>query len=170
MAAGNRLERLMEKQEMVNEIFEFIKKESISPEIINPFLESKGTSGISQKAKAITVAGRPQIALEELLGQMQESKKLKFNFSERKREICEAAEIKIKYSGYLERERNIADKTNRLEEMRIPSDIDYNELISISTEGRQKLSRIKPDTIGQASRISGVSASDISILIMYLGR
>ena len=170
MAEGKRLERLKEKQAMVNEIFDFIKKESLSPENINSFLESKGTSGISQKAKAITVAGRPQIVLEELLQQMPGSEKLTFSSSNSKREICEAAEIKIKYSGYLERERNIADKISRLEEMKIPLDIDYSELISISTEGRQKLSRIKPETIGQASRISGVSASDISILIIYLGR
>jgi tRNA uridine 5-carboxymethylaminomethyl modification enzyme len=170
MAGSERLERLKEKREMVNEIAHFIKSYSLEPDKINQFLESKGTSGISQKAKAITVAARPQVMLEELLRQIPGSEKLRYSSSARKREITDATEILIKYSGYLQRERNVADKVGRLEELKIPDDIDYNELISISTEGRQKLSRIKPETIGQASRISGVSASDISILIIYLGR
>jgi len=170
MAGNERMERLKEKQSMVNEIAHFIKVKSLDPDKINPFLESKGTSGIPQKAKAITVAARPQVVLEELLQQMPGSEELMYFTSNRKREITEATEILIKYSGYLQREKNVADKVSRLEELRIPDDIDYSELISISTEGRQKLSRIKPETIGQASRISGVSASDISILIIYLGR
>jgi tRNA uridine 5-carboxymethylaminomethyl modification enzyme len=85
-------------------------------------------------------------------------------------EIFESAEIKIKYEGYIEREKQIAEKIKRLENIKIPEEIIYNELLSISTEGRQKLSRIKPVSIGQASRISGVSPSDINILLMYLGR
>jgi tRNA uridine 5-carboxymethylaminomethyl modification enzyme len=164
------MERLREKQAMVNEIANFIKVKSLEPEKINPFLESKGTSGISQKAKAITVAARPQVVLEDLLRQIPGSEDLLYFNSNRRREVTDATEILIKYSGYLQREKNVADKVSRLEELKIPDDIDYSELISISTEGRQKLSRIKPETIGQASRISGVSASDISILIIYLGR
>ncbi len=170
MAGNERIERLREKQAMVNEIAHFIKVKSLEPEKINPFLESKGTSGISQKAKAITVAARPQVMLEELLQQIPGSEELLYFNSNRRREVTDATEILIKYSGYLQREKNVADKVSRLEELKIPDDIDYSELISISTEGRQKLSRIKPETIGQASRISGVSASDISILIIYLGR
>ncbi len=170
MAGNKRMERLKEKQSMVNEIAHFIKTKSLAPELINPFLESRGTSGISQKAKAITVAARPQIVLEELLEQIPGSEELLYFTSNRKKEITDATEILIKYSGYLQREKNVADKVSRLEELKIPDDTDYSELISISTEGRQKLSRIKPGTIGQASRISGVSASDISILIIYLGR
>ncbi|MCK7542353.1 MAG: hypothetical protein MZV63_71510 [Marinilabiliales bacterium] len=108
---------------------------------------------------------RPQIRLKELLANIYtDARELGCNTSERKREIIEAAEIKIKYSGYLERERGVADKIIRLEDLKIPDDMNYEELTSISTEGRQKLSRIKPATIGQASRISGVSSSDISIL------
>ncbi|HUW92861.1 MAG TPA: tRNA uridine-5-carboxymethylaminomethyl(34) synthesis enzyme MnmG [Bacteroidales bacterium] len=170
MAGGLRLERLKEKQAMMNEIAGFLKKESLDPVKINVFLESKGTSGISQKSKAMTVAGRPQVDLGELLQQMPGSEELKYSSSERKREIAEGAEIRIKYSGYLERERNIAEKISRLEDLRIPDDIEYDELTSISTEGREKLTKIRPGSIGQASRISGVSSSDISILIMYLGR
>ena len=96
--------------------------------------------------------------------------KLKAFNSERFREIAESAEIKIKYEGYILREKIVADKIKRLESLKIPEDINYNELVSISTEGRQKLGRIKPANIGQAGRISGVSPSDINILLMYLGR
>lgn len=170
MAQTERVDRLKEKQAMVKEVAQFIKTTSLEPGKINPFLESKGTSGITQKAKAITVAARPQVILEELLQQIPGSEELLYFTSKRKREITDATEILIKYSGYLQREKNVADKASRLEDLKIPDDIEYNELISISTEGRQKLSKIKPSTIGQASRISGVSASDISILIIYLGR
>jgi tRNA uridine 5-carboxymethylaminomethyl modification enzyme len=137
---------------------------------LNRLLKRKGTSEINQKIKAINLAGRPQIELKDLLKSINGSEKLGFNKSKRKREIIEAAEIRIKYSGYMERERGIADKIMRLEDLKIHEDIKYEELTSISTEGREKLGKIKPATIGQASRISGVSSSDISILIMYLGR
>jgi len=155
---------------MIEELIEFLKVRSISPGDINPFLIEKGTAEISQKVKAINLAARPQIVLGELLEKIDGAAELGLNSSERKREIIEAAEIRIKYSGYLERERGVADKIKRLEDLKIPDDISYEELTSISTEGRQKLSRIKPSTVGQASRISGVSTSDVSILIMYLGR
>src|SRR5690606_38964442 len=133
------------------------------------FLEEKGTAAINQKIKAVNIAARPQVDLAELLDRIPGSATLGFNVSTRKREIIEAAEIRIKYSGYLERERGVAEKIKRLENLRIPEEIRYEELTSISTEGRQKLSKIRPATIGQASRISGVSSSDVSILIMYLG-
>ena len=90
--------------------------------------------------------------------------------SKRFKEIAESAEIKIKYEGYIQREKIVAEKIRRLENLKIPEDIDYDELVSISTEGRQKLKRIKPDNLGQAGRISGVSPSDVNILLMYLGR
>ena len=165
-----RIRRLEEKYRLAEEIGSFLKSYSISPADINSYLEEKGTAVISQKIKAINIATRPQIELEELLDKIPGTGELGFNKSGRRREIIEAAEIRIKYSGYLERERGVAEKIKRLEDLRIPDEIRYEELTSISTEGRQKLSRIKPSTIGQASRISGVSSSDVSILIMYLGR
>jgi len=165
-----RIKRLRVKNEMIEEVMDFLKSYSISPEKVNNFLREKGTTEINQKIKAISLASRPQINLEELLDILEVAYNLKCYTSKRKREIIEAAEIRIKYSGYLEREKGVADKIKRMEELKIPEDIKYEELSSISTEGRQKLSRIKPSTIGQASRISGVSTSDISILIMYLGR
>lgn len=169
-AGSERITRLEEKYSMVDEVIEFLKRHSISPGDINPFLEDNETSGISQKIKAINLASRPQVQLDELLGRIAESASLRYNTASAAREIIEAAEIRIKYSGYLERERGVADKIKRLEDLKIPDDINYEELASISTEGRQKLSGLKPVTIGQASRISGVSTSDVSILIMYLGR
>ena len=123
-----------------------------------------------QKVKAITVATRPQVEIVALLDWIKDSIELKAVRSARFAEIAESAEIKIKYEGYIQRERIVAEKIKRLESLKIPEDIDYTELLSISTEGRQKLSRIKPVTIGQAGRISGVSPSDVNILLLYLGR
>ena len=165
-----RVRRLKEKTDLVEELTKFVQQTSVSPDEINSFLIRKGTSEIKQKTKAINLAGRPQIELKDLIANVKGSEKLGYNNSKGKREIIEAAEISIKYSGYMERERGIAEKIRRLEDLKIQDDINYNELASISTEGRQKLSKIRPETIGQASRISGVSSSDISILIMYLGR
>ena len=169
-APEERLMRFREKKDLVNELSAWLMNKSVEPDEVNKFLKRKGTSQITQKIKAFNLAGRPQISLKHLLANINGSGDLGFNKSKRKTEIIEAAEIKIKYSGYMERERGVADKIMRLEDLKILDDINYEELTSISTEGRQKLARIKPTTIGQASRISGVSSSDISILIMYLGR
>ena len=165
-----RLKRLESKLRMTEEIISFLRSYSISPSEINPFLAEMGTAGISQKIKTVGLASRPQIELKVLLEKISGAEKLEYNSSPMKREVIEAAEIRIKYAGYLEREKGIADKIKRLEDLKIPDEIVYDELASISTEGRQKLSRIRPSTIGQASRITGVSSSDVSILIMYLGR
>jgi len=169
-ASEERLIRLKEKTKMVEELTSWLRKKSVDPGEMNKFLKQKGTSEISQKIKAVNLAGRPQIELKDLIIRIKGFEDLGLNDSKRKREIIEAAEIKIKYSGYMDRERGMADKIMRLEELKIQDDIKYEELSSISTEGREKLSKIRPTTIGQASRISGVSSSDISILIMYLGR
>ncbi|MFZ2285744.1 MAG: tRNA uridine-5-carboxymethylaminomethyl(34) synthesis enzyme MnmG [Bacteroidales bacterium] len=169
-AGKERKNRLDEKYGMVEEVMSFLKSRSISPQEINTFLTERGTSGIDQKIKAINIASRPQVQLEDLLQHIGGAETLKCYSTRRKQEILEAAEIRIKYSGYLERERGVAEKISRMEDLRIPDDINYEELASISTEGRQKLTGIRPATVGQASRISGVSTSDVSILIMYLGR
>jgi tRNA uridine 5-carboxymethylaminomethyl modification enzyme len=155
---------------MINEIIDFLSESSVTPDEINVFLVEVNTNKITQKVKAITIASRPQVDVKALLNIMGDGNKLKSVNSERFKEISESAEIKIKYEGYIQREKIIADKIIRLESLKIPEDINFNELVSISTEGRQKLSRIKPANIGQAGRISGVSPSDINILLMYLGR
>jgi tRNA uridine 5-carboxymethylaminomethyl modification enzyme len=165
-----RISKLNEKETMVAEIISFLEEVSIAPETINDFLLQKGTSAVSQKVKAITLAMRPQIDIPALLSIIKDGEMLKAFKSPRFKEIAESAEIRIKYEGYIVRERIIADKLKRLENLHIPDDIVYSELMSISTEARQKLEKIKPDNIGHASRISGVSPSDINILLMYLGR
>ena len=162
--------RLEEKEEYINEVLDFLTETSVGPEDVNKYLENVGTSTISQKVKAIMIASRPQVELGSLLRAINGGVNLRTFQSERFKEIAESAEIKIKYDGYIIREKIIADKIKRLESLNIPSDIDYSELVSISTEGRQKLTKIKPVNIGQAGRISGVSPSDINILLMYLGR
>ena len=170
IAKSERVSRLKEKEEMINEIIDFLSENSVSPDEINEFLENVQTNKITQKVKAITIASRPQVEIGELLKVMEGSNKLITVNSKRFKEITESAEIKIKYEGYIQREKIVADKIKRLESLKIPKDINFNELVSISTEGRQKLTRIKPTNIGQAGRISGVSPSDINILLMYLGR
>ena len=165
-----RVEHLEQKERMIKEIIDFLSECSISPEEINDFLLGVGTNRISQKVKAITIASRPQVEIKELLRMVQGGDKLISTNSERFKEIAESAEIKIKYEGYIQREKIVADKIIRLESLKIPEDLDFDELVSISTEGRQKLNKIKPVNIGQAGRISGVSPSDINILLMYLGR
>ena len=165
-----RVKHLEEKERMIGELIDFLSETSISPEDVNPFLEKVGTNKITQKVKAISIASRPQIEIKELLNVINGGNKLEAALSQRFTEIGESAEIKIKYEGYILREKIVADKIKRLESVKIPGDINFNELVSISTEGRQKLSRIRPANIGQAGRISGVSPSDVNILLMYMGR
>jgi tRNA uridine 5-carboxymethylaminomethyl modification enzyme len=170
IADYERVRHLDGKESMIKEVINFLSEKSVSPGEINEFLEKAETSKIAQKVKAITIASRPQIEIGTLLKFMEGGENLNAVKSERFKEIAESAEIKIKYEGYIQREKIVADKIKRLESLKIPDDIDFNELVSISTEGRQKLSKIKPLNIGQAGRISGVSPSDVNILLMYLGR
>ncbi len=170
LADSSRLKYMEYKYKLVEEIVTFLRKTSIEPVRINGFLEELGTSIIKQKVKAVTIAMRPMVKISRLLEMTEGSESLEVMKSDRQGEILESAEIKIKYEGYIEREKLVALKIKRLDNLKIPDDINYSELISISTEGRQKLERIKPSTIGQAQRISGVSPSDISILLLYLGR
>jgi tRNA uridine 5-carboxymethylaminomethyl modification enzyme len=167
---NDRILRLEEKENLIEEIMGFITRTSIEPDEINNYLEERGTTKITQKVKAINIAMRPQIDLKEFIKRIIGAEKLEAVKSERFTEISESAEIKIKYEGYIQREKIVADKIKRLEGVKIPADIVFAELMSISTEARQKLEKIKPENIGHASRISGVSPSDINILLMYLGR
>jgi tRNA uridine 5-carboxymethylaminomethyl modification enzyme len=170
LASESRKEVLEAKVQMIERVINFLNDTTIEPERINSFLYNAGTSEIKQKNKAISIGARPQIELSKLIMLLDTDRKLISELEERFQEICESAEIKIKYEGYIHREKIVADKIKRLERLSIPEDIDYTQLTSISTEGRQKLTRIKPSSIGHASRISGVSPSDINILLMYLGR
>lgn len=171
LAKQDRYDLLREKKESRDAIIRFAETYSVKPQYINSGLEKLGTAPLSHGCKLFDVVLRPQTTLENLadlvpalraeLGKVPAS---------RREEIIEAAEILIKYSGYIKREQIIADKINRLENIRIKGKFDYNSIQSLSTEARQKLTRIDPDTIAQASRIPGISPSDINILLVLLGR
>ena len=170
LADKERIQKLEQKERSVEKMISMLEEQSINPERINKFLEMSGTNKITQGVKAVSLASRPQIELKKLLYEIFDESKLAEAGLERFDEIVESTEIKIKYEGYIQREKLVAEKIKRLERVKIPEDINYTELLSISTEGRQKLTRIKPVSIGQAGRISGVSPADINILLMYLGR
>jgi len=175
LADKERLAILKRKEQNIENLIQYLKETSVTPESINGFLDAVETNRIGQRVKAITIAARPQVNLSEFLEELNKISESGFNFDDgefpvNRNEIIESAEIRVKYEGYIQREKIVAEKIKRLEKVRIPDDIDYSELLSISTEGRQKLARIRPDNIGQAGRISGVSPSDINILLMYLGR
>lgn len=170
MVGKDRIGLLEIKRELSGRFIDFMKKYSIAPGHINSFLEKVGTTPLKQKMKLIEVAKRPQVRLNELIEEVPGLKKIQDECGKRAGEIIETAEISIKYEGYIVRERQMADKIKRLEKIKLDPDFDYRRLKSISTEARQKLTKIKPGTIGQASRISGVSPSDISVLLIYMGR
>ena len=170
LAGKNRVERLEAKEDLIGKVVSVLEEKSVEPDEINVLLEESGTSRISQRIKAISIALRPQINLGTLINVIERKLIEELNEAGLKEEVLESAEIKIKYEGYIQRERIVAEKIQRLDKVKIPDDIDYSELLSISTEGRQKLARIKPSSIGQAGRISGVSPSDVNILLMYIGR
>ena len=150
-------------------LMDFITNFSISPEEINPTLESLESSPIRQKIKLIDIISRPQVTIPKIVDSIPSLKEFIFDNNLRE-EIIEAAEVLIKYSGYIEREKLIADKLNRLENLVIANKFNYMEITSLSYEARQKLTKINPKTIGQASRITGVSPSDINVLLILLGR
>lgn len=170
LASDERLSLVEAKYEIVNQIINYLKKTTAVPATINLLLERKGTSKISQKVKLIDILLRPQIELDELSEIYPEIQKISGQLPKYQRDIMESAGIQVKYSGYIDREKEVADKIGRLEDVKIHSDFDYDKLMNISTEGRQKLKKHRPVTIGQASRISGVSPSDVSVLLVYLGR
>ncbi len=171
LAKQDRYDLLREKKESRDAIIRFAETYSVKPQYINSGLEKLGTAPLSHGCKLFDVVLRPQTTLENLADLVPALRaELDKVPATRKEEIIEAAEILIKYSGYIKREQIIADKINRLENIRIKGKFDYNSIQSLSTEARQKLTRIDPDTIAQASRIPGISPNDINILLVLLGR
>ena len=171
LAKQDRYDLLREKKESRDAIIRFAETYSVKPQYINSGLEKLGTAPLSHGCKLFDVVLRPQTTLENLADLVPALRaELDKVPASRKEEIIEAAEILIKYSGYIKREQIIADKINRLENIRIKGKFDYNSIQSLSTEARQKLTRIDPDTIAQASRIPGISPSDLNILLVLLGR
>jgi len=168
LASEARLRRMEHKLNESDKMVTFFKDTSVSVAETNPILEAKETALITQGDKMFKVFSRPQIDLEDIM----KFEKVKEYISDNNLdlEILEQAEIQVKYSGYIEKERNNADKLTRLEDVKIPENFDYNKIKSMSIEAKQKLSKIRPVTISQASRISGVSPSDVSVLLIYMGR
>ena len=170
LAKEERYKLLTEKREAVNRIIDFARNYSMKPALINPVLEQLGTTPLRQGCKLIDLINRPQITIENIAEHVSAFKRELDKISDRKEEIVEAAEILIKYEGYIGRERIIADKLARLESIKIKGKFDYNSIQSLSTEARQKLMKIDPETIAQAGRIPGVSPSDINVLLVLCGR
>jgi tRNA uridine 5-carboxymethylaminomethyl modification enzyme len=168
IASEKRLTRMRQKQQKSETLVSFFRKQSVKPEVANPVLEQKESAAIRQSDKVFKIFSRPNITMEDVL-KFPEVK----NFIEREQfddETIEQAEIQIKYAGYINKEKNNADKLTRLEYVKIPQDFNYSQIKSMSFEAREKLNTVQPKTVAQASRISGVSPNDISVLLVYMGR
>jgi tRNA uridine 5-carboxymethylaminomethyl modification enzyme len=169
LASKERLDKVKQKYEKIAKINEYIKTEKVLPEEANPVLERKKTPGIIQGAKLSNLLLRPQINIFDLVGGIQSFSTFLSTIGKLTEEELEGAEINIKYETYIEKEQEIVDKMSKFEQRLLHPDFNYNDLKSLSIEAREKLNKIKPGTIGQASRISGVSPADISVLIVFLG-
>ena len=170
LASDIRMKAVEEKVEKKKSLYFFLSDESADPADLNDWLVSRGTSPLKQKVKYIEVLKRPQIELKGLVEHGEKFKRFVHEELNNEELILEGVEIESKYEGYIQKEKEMADKMQRLENIRIPEHIDYLSLSSLSAEAGEKLSRIKPETLGQASRISGVSPADISVLLVKLGR
>ena len=170
LATEERLNHYKNKYEKVHELVDFLKTTNVSPERINGLLESKGTPGIANKMRLAQILTRPQIYLNEIINTLDELKNRYDLSNESTRNIVEEEEIMVKYEGYIDKEREVADKLNRLEDVKLSPNFDYYSLNSLTMEAREKLTKHKPQTLGQASRISGISPADISVIAVFLGR
>ncbi len=168
LAKEDRLRKMEKKLKESEDLVQFFRETSVKVEEANPILEEKGSAPIVQPDKMFKVFSRPQLDLQDML----KFEKVKEYVTENNfdQEVLEQAEIQVKYSGYIEKERNQADKINRLEDIKIPETFDYDKVKSLSYEAREKFKKIRPITISQASRISGISPADISVLLIYMGR
>lgn len=170
LAGSERYRKWISKKEKIDEIVRFCENFSLKPALINSGLEALGSTPLRYGCKLFDVINRPQITLLNIAPYIEPLRNLLDSISERREEIIEAAEIKIKYNGYIAREKIIADKMQRLESIKIRGRFDYENMNSLSTEARQKLTKINPETLAQAGRIPGVSPSDINVLLVLLGR
>lgn len=170
LARKERLDLYLEKKAHIDRLIEFINNYSIKPSYINSYLEVNDTTALTEGCKLVNLVNRPQLTIEGLSTAIPALKSELEKIQNRREEIIEATEIQIKYRGYIERETQIANKLHRLENIKIQGKFDYSTIHALSTEARQKLNRINPETIGQASRIPGISPSDINILLVLMGR
>ena len=167
LASQNRLDRVIEKKGLLEKIAKILQNSSVDPGTFNPVLEQIGSTPLKQRVKALTVLSRPEISLALMLKHLPE---IADQITTNDAEVLEQAEIQLKYEGYIKKEHELAEKMIRLDDIRLPQTFDYHKVNSLSFEGREKLSRVKPVSLGQASRISGVSPADISVLMVYIGR
>jgi tRNA uridine 5-carboxymethylaminomethyl modification enzyme len=168
LASDKRLQRMLEKEQKSDALVRFFRKTSVVPDDINPILESVDSASVKQSDKMFKTFSRPGVTMGHMLQLNAVSEFVEENQMDE--EVLEQAEIQVKYSGYIQKEKNNADKLHRLENVKIPDNFDYSKLKSLSYEAREKLKAIRPVTISQASRISGVSPSDISVLLVFMGR
>lgn len=168
LASEKRLRRMEQKQEESEKLVQFFRDTSVTAAEANPVLEAKNSAPVTQQGKMFKLFARPNITIEDV--RQFDAVEEYITSNNLDNEVIEQAEIQVKYSGYIDKEKNNADKLNRLESVKIPSGFDYSKLQSMSLEAREKLNKIQPVTVSQASRISGVSPSDISVLLVYMGR
>jgi len=168
LASEKRLKRMEEKHSKSDAFVEFFKQTSVQADDINPILSDNDSALVNQSGKLFKIFARPNISMDDV--RKLESVESYIQEHNLDKETIEQAEIQVKYSGYIDKEKNNADKLNRLEDLKIPTGFDYSKLKSMSIEARQKLEKIQPRTISQASRISGVTPSDVSVLLVYMGR
>ena len=168
IAEESRLKRMEEKLKNTESLVSFFRKQSVRPEVANPVLESKESAPIKQPGKVFKIFSRPNISIQDILKFPDVKAFISPDVFDA--ESLEQAEIQVKYAGYISKEKNNADKLTRLEYVKIPKQFDYSQIKSMSLEAREKLSSIKPQTVAQASRVSGVSPNDISVLLVYMGR
>jgi len=168
LASEKRLKRMDEKHEAAEKFVNFFETQSVKPEEINPILNTKKSSPVKQSGKLFKIFSRPNIEMDDV--RKVASVEAYIHNNNLDREVIEQTEIQVKYAGYIAKEKNNADKLSRLEYVKIPEDFDYSQIKSMSFEAREKLNKIQPTTVSQASRISGVSPNDISVLLVYMGR
>ena len=170
LASAGRLEAVGEKYRKVDELVKLLKATSLEPGEVNPMLETCGTAIVDQKQRASGLLLRPQVFLRDLLGASEVLRNEAMARGLLRDDVVEETELKVKYESYIEKEQELADKLSNMESFALPADVDYSKIGSLSMEAREKLTRIKPMTLGQASRISGVSPADVSVLVVMLGR
>jgi len=170
LANQYRYDLMTQKRIFIQNVIEYFRATSVTPDEINSILISKETNPLRQKTKLLLILMRPQISIFDLIPTLQPLNEMFETFGASGVEVMESAEIEMKYEGYIQREKDNADKLHRLEYVKIPETFDYSRLQSLSTEAVQKLSKFKPTTVGEASRISGVSPSDVNVLLVFLGR
>jgi tRNA uridine 5-carboxymethylaminomethyl modification enzyme len=169
MVGENQMNQVMNKRTATAGLKDLLRKTGITPQSVNPLLEGIDSAPISQQVKLTSILVRPFVKLENLVA-LSPTLEAYISQNDINEEICTQTEIQLKYEGYIEREEEIAMKMSRLENLAIPEDVVYSQLKSLSTEAVEKLTAIAPKSIGQAARISGVSPSDIAVLLIYLGR